>query len=182
MTRILKQLGLATFVLATVSSAAEAHTGVGAVHGFGAGFMHPLTGMDHIAAMVAVGILAVRVGGKAIWMVPLAFLSMMAAAAVATSFGLAIPFAEAGIMASVLVLGGAALKQMNISVLAAAGIAGFFAVFHGVSHGLEMPAGSTVSGYAAGFLAATTALHLVGIAVALATASVFRRRYSGIVN
>lgn len=159
-------LRLATAFLALAPAVASAHPGhesIGLVHGF----MHPLGGFDHIIAMVAVGLLAAQLGGRALWLVPASFVAAMSVAGFAASTGVALPYVETGIAVSVVVLGAVALFGVAMPVAAAMGLAGFFAVFHGYAHGLEMP--ETVSGFAygAGFVAATAMLHGVGIGLGL---------------
>jgi len=157
---------LALFFLCLPVSA-FAHIGVGDASGLANGFSHPLSGLDHVLAMVAVGLFAARLGGSALWLVPAAFISMMALAAVAAMAGIGLPIAEIGIALSVVVLGLAIAFEFNPPLLAAMALVGMFAIFHGHSHGTEMP--ETVSGltYGAGFLVATGALHVLGIALGL---------------
>jgi urease accessory protein len=129
--------------------------------------MHPLGGVDHIIAMVAVGLLAARLSGRALWLVPASFVAAMTAAGFAASAGLALPYVETGIAVSVVVLGAVAVFGVAMPAAAAMGLVAFFAVFHGYAHGLEMP--ETVSGlaYGVGFVAATAMLHGIGIAFGL---------------
>jgi urease accessory protein len=154
--------------LALVATPGLAHTGAGAAGGFAAGLAHPPGGLDHLLAMIAVGLSAALIGGRALWAMPLGFMAAMAAAGAAAVSGLALPFVELGIGLSVVAIG--AMAAMGASVPAALGVAvaAIFALFHGHAHGTEMPA--TVSGltYGAGFLAATGALHLAGIGLGAA--------------
>ncbi len=159
-------LRLVTAFAALTPVAASAHPGhdaSGLVHGF----LHPLGGVDHIIAMVAVGLLAARLGGRALWLVPASFVAAMAAAGFAASAGMVLPYAETGIAVSVVALGAVALFGVAMPVAAAMGLVAFFAVFHGYAHGLEMP--DTVSGmaYGAGFVVATALLHGIGIGLGL---------------
>jgi urease accessory protein len=135
--------------------------------GFVHGFLHPLGGLDHILAMVAVGLFAARLGGRALWLVPASFVVTMAVAGVAGMTGFALPYVEAGIALSILVLGAAIALEMTMPVAAAMGLVAFFAVFHGHAHGAEMP--ETMSGlaYGGGFVVATAALHALGIGLGL---------------
>lgn len=155
--------------LLLMAGAAEAHTGAGVTHGFSHGFMHPIGGMDHILAMVAVGLFAAHLGGRAIWMVPMAFMSMMAAGGLLGIAGVPVPFIELGIAASVLVLGAIVALQWSPPVLIAMSIVGFFAVFHGYAHGAEMPESAGGLAYAAGFVLATGLLHALGIGLGFGT-------------
>jgi len=160
-------LALAAFALALVPGAALAHTGVGIEHDLAHGFLHPIGGIDHILAMVAVGVFAFVLGGRALYLVPLAFVGMMV---VGFLLGLAqvdLPFVELGIALSSVVIGGVAALGRPMPVIAASALVGLFAVFHGVAHGAEMPADAAGWQYALGFVAATAMLHLVGIAAAL---------------
>jgi urease accessory protein len=162
----LLRLAGAFIALAPVAAWAHpGHNGDGA--GLVDGFMHPLSGYDHIIAMVAVGVLAARLGGRALWLVPASFVAAMTVAGLAGSTGVALPYVETGILASVLVLGAVALFGMAMPVAAAMGLVGFFAVFHGYAHGLEMPETASALAYGAGFVAATAMLHAVGIGLGL---------------
>ena len=138
-----RRLPLIALALTAMASAAEAHTGIGGVTGFAHGFVHPLTGADHLAAMFAVGLLAARLGGRALWAVPGAFLAMMGLGALAGLAGATLPFVETGILLSVIVLGLAVLVRRYMTVAAATLLAGFFAVFHGFAHGTELPAATS---------------------------------------
>jgi urease accessory protein len=167
---------VATIALPTIASAHPGHDGTS---GFIHGFLHPLGGLDHILAMVAVGLFAARLGGRALWLVPASFVITMAAAGIAGMAGLALPYVEAGIALSILVLGAAIALETTMPVAAAMGLVAFFAVFHGHAHGAEMP--ETMSGlaYGAGFVAATAALHALGIGLGLAigrSSEMFGRR------
>jgi urease accessory protein len=163
MTRI---VSLAILFLVGMAGAAGAHPGHGAT-GLLNGFAHPFTGLDHLAAMIAVGLLAARIGGKALWLVPGSFLTMMAVGGTAGLLGYSIPYTEAAIAVSVAVLGAAAILRWRMPVALAVALAGFFAIFHGLAHGAEMPESATGFAYAAGFVSATAVLHLVGIGMGL---------------
>jgi urease accessory protein len=165
-----RKLGLAAFILAMAATAAEAHTGSHA-----AGFAHPFTGYDHLVAMVAAGVLAARLGGNAVWIVPTSFVSMMALGGLAGMAGVTLPLFEAAIFASIFVLGAAALFARNVPPALAAGFAGFFAIFHGFAHGAEIPADAAGLPYAAGFLAATALLHFGGIGLGLLASSLEKK-------
>jgi urease accessory protein len=182
MNRIARRLAAASLALvATIAlpAIASAHPGHDGTPGFIHGFLHPLGGLDHILAMVAVGLFAARLGGRALWLVPASFVVTMAAAGIAGMAGLALPYVEAGIALSILVLGAAIALETTMPVAAAMGLVAFFAVFHGHAHGAEMP--ETMSGlaYGTGFVAATAALHALGIALGLligCTSELFGRR------
>jgi urease accessory protein len=148
-------------------TAALAHPGHGA-DGFAHGFAHPLGGLDHVLAMIAVGLYAALLGGRALWLVPASFVGMMAAGGALGMAGIALPFTEIAIALSVVALGLAVTLRVNLPVAAAMALAGAFAIFHGHAHGAEMPADATGLSYAAGFLFATALLHGAGIALGVA--------------
>ncbi len=152
---------LPVFILAP--SLAHAHTGVGHAAGFLHGVCHPFGGLDHILAMVAVGIWAAQISGKVIWAVPTTFVSVMIIGGILGIAGIAIPFVEQGIVMSVLILGVLIAAAVRLPLSASVAIVGLFAIFHGYAHGAEIP--STVSGvaYGIGFALATATLHLSGI-------------------
>jgi urease accessory protein len=156
-------------LLATVfSTAAFAHPGDHSHIGFAAGFAHPFTGLDHLLAMVAVGLWASQLGGRALWLLPLSFPVVMAAGAALGFGGITLPWAEIGITASVLVLGAAVALTWRPSLAVSLPLIGLFALLHGYAHGVELPAQTSALGYAAGFVAATFTLHLAGLAIGLA--------------
>ena len=172
-------LGFCVAVFALVPVAASAHVGVGETHGFVHGFSHPFNGIDHILAMVAVGLFAAHLGGRALWLVPLTFVFVMALAGIAGMAGFQLPFVEIGIGMSVIVFGLAVALQLRIPTLVAMGLVGFFAIFHGHAHGMEMPHGVSGLFYGVGFICATTLLHALGVGLGLAigqTSQVCSRR------
>jgi len=156
-------------VLATclLPSLAYAHVVAGQAGGFAHGFLHPLTGFDHLAAMVAVGLWAAQRGGRALWVVPLTFVGVMSLGALLGAPGVPVALVEPGIVASVFVLGLLVAGAVRLPLLASSLIVGVFALFHGYAHGVEMP--QTVSGlaYGIGFVLATGLLHGCGIALGL---------------
>jgi urease accessory protein len=149
---------------------AWAHTGVGGASGFAEGVLHPLSGPDHVLAMVAVGLWAGLVGGRALWAWPKAFVGVMMAGAVMGWSGLPMPGVEAGIVLSVVALGAAIALRLSIPVAAGALVCGLFALFHGHAHGAELPDGAGASAFVAGFSLATIALHAFGVGLGLALA------------
>jgi urease accessory protein len=153
--------------LALAPTAALAHTGAGDVHGLVHGFMHPIGGLDHVLAMLAVGVFAAMLGGRALYMVPLAFVSMMTVGFLLGLGGVHLPFVEVAIALSSIVIGAAAALGKSMKTVVAAALVGVFAVFHGMAHGTEMPLGASGFEYAAGFVAATILLHFAGIAAAM---------------
>jgi len=151
-------------------TAALAHTGHGDTSGFLHGFMHPVGGIDHILAMVAVGVFAFVLGGRALFLVPLAFVAMMAAGFVLGLGQVDVPFVELGIALFSVVIGAAAAWGKPMPVAAAMSLVGVFAIFHGHAHGAEMPVDASGLEYAAGFIVATALLHAAGIASAMGVA------------
>lgn len=158
---------IATAVIA-MPAVAQAHTGVGSASGLVHGFMHPVGGLDHMLAMVAVGMFAFILGGRALWLVPASFVIMMAVGGLLGMEGVAVPFVETGIAASVIVLGLAVAFRWQAPVAAAMAAVGLFSVFHGHAHGAEMPLDSSGLTYALGFMAATALLHISGIGLGAA--------------
>jgi urease accessory protein len=162
---------IAAIVLVLLPGAALAHTGHGDAGGFAHGFMHPPSGLDHVLAMVAVGLYAALLGGRALWMVPATFVGVMAIGGALGTAGFALPYVEIAVALSVVVLGLAVALRVSLPTLAATALVGLFAIFHGYAHGAEMPQDTSVYPYAAGFMLATAALHGAGIAMGLAAAS-----------
>lgn len=154
---------LITIALSVISTAAWGHVGVGDTNGFVHGFSHPMNAIDHILAMVAVGLFAAHLGGRALWLVPVTFVAMVALAGIIGMTGAPLPFVEIGIGLSVVVLGLAIAFQINPSTLACMALVGFFAIFHGHAHGAEMPEGASGLEYGIGFICATVLLPTVGI-------------------
>jgi urease accessory protein len=169
-TASLAALSAGVLALLLAAPAAEAHVGVGATAGFAHGFTHPFLGLDHVCAMLAVGLWAAQRGGRARWLLPLTFVAVMAVGGAAGMLGLALPFAEQGIVASVLVLGVLVAAAARLPLAAGALLVGVFAFFHGHAHGAEMPATALGLAYGAGFMLATALLHVCGIALAMALA------------
>ena len=156
-------LALLAFVLPPV---AQAHVGLGDAGGLAHGLAHPLTGLDHLCAMLAVGLWAFQRGGRAVWLVPLVFLGVMALGGALGVAGIALPFVERGIVASVLVLGVLIAAATRLPLLASALLVGVFALFHGHAHGAEMPATASGLAWGTGFLISTASLHVAGIVIA----------------
>ena len=160
-----------TFALAALclfAGAASAHTGNHTpVTGFAGGLAHPMTGLDHLFAMVAIGLWAAQQGGRALWAVPAAFLAAMGLGGLLVWTGGALPQVEAGIALSVLVLGLLIATRRQWAVPAGMALAAGFAVFHGYAHGLAMPLAASPALYAMGFVLATLGLHGLGIAGSL---------------
>lgn len=160
-------------LLILLPGAALAHTGAGDVSGFVHGVVHPLLGLDHVLAMLGVGVLAFVVGGRALMLVPLAFVAMLVGGFMLGAAGL--PVVEPAIALSSVVIGGAAALNRPMPLKGAMALAGLFAVFHGQAHGAEMPAGASALLYALGFVAASAGLHGAGIVAARAAAWTSKR-------
>ena len=161
---------LIPLIFIALPTAALAHTGHGEASGFMHGFEHPIGGIDHILAMVAVGVFAFVLGGRALWLVPLSFVLMMAVGFLLGIGQIDLPFVELGIALSSVVIGAAAAWGRPMPVAGAMALVGVFAIFHGHAHGAEMPADTSGLEYAAGFIVATALLHAAGIAAALGVA------------
>jgi urease accessory protein len=153
-------------ILALGRPRALAHEG-GAAGGFVTGFLHPILGWDHVAAMVAVGLWGAFLGSPAIWLLPVAFPLVMALGGALGVAGVPLPAVETGIAASAMVIGVAVALAARPPIWVAAVVVAFFAIFHGHAHGAEMPAAASPLAYAAGFVIATGLLHLAGIALGL---------------
>lgn len=157
--------GLALSLL--LPSIVQAHVNAGETAGFWHGFQHPIGGLDHILAMVAVGLWAAQLGGTATFALPLAFVGVMALGGGLGIMSVPLPFVEQGIVASDLILGGLVLVAARLPLAVSVGIVGLLAMFHGYAHGVEMPKDADAISYAIGFIIATTTLHFVGMGTAL---------------
>lgn len=158
---------VSAFILLLTSAGAQAHIIPGDVHGFGSGFAHPLHGLDHILVMIAVGLWAAQLGGRARWLVPASFVGVMALGGALAMSGLRVPFTEEGILLSVLVMGILIAVAARFPLPASMAIVGLFAFFHGHSHGMEMPVNAVGLAYGAGFALATALLHACGIGMGM---------------
>lgn len=173
--RSVRRLAVGLTALA-LPAMAHAHTGLGHTHGFLAGAAHPVLGVDHVCAMIAVGLWAAQRGGRALWAVPSTFVLVMALGGALGMAGVSLPWVEPGIVASVLILGLLIAASVRLPVVLSAGVVALFAVFHGYAHGAEAPATMSGFAYGAGFMAVTATLHLVGIALAAVMARTGRER------
>jgi urease accessory protein len=160
------RLSFALFLplIAVVTGPAVAHTGKGAGGGILTGFLHPILGLDHVAAMVAVGLWGAILGRPAIWVLPVAFPLVMAIGGALGVAGIELPWIETGIAASAVAIGLAVALALRPPVVVAALTVGGFAIFHGHAHGTEMPTAANPVAYAVGFVLGTGLLHLAGIA------------------
>lgn len=159
--------GLLALVPLLISQGAFAHAGHGDTQGFVLGFAHPFSGLDHVLAMVAVGIWAAQMGRQALWLLPLAFVLLMAVGGAAGMAGLGLPGIEAGIALSSVVLGVMVLAKVQMRALLAAMLVGVLALFHGYAHGAELPVAAAGLHYAGGFVAGTVLLHVGGMMLGL---------------
>ena len=153
----------ATLAIATPAFAHPGHSG----HEFVDGWVHPFSGIDHLLAMIAVGLLAVRIGGKAIWIMPLTFIVAMLAGGGLAELGVPMPGVEWWISSSVLALGVMVAAMEVIPLKYGAALVALFAIFHGHAHASEMT-GTSITVYALGFVLATAVLHACGVGVGLA--------------
>jgi len=164
MTPHLRNLLIIAFPL-FISNTALAHSGEGLAGGLMSGFMHPVAGLDHVTAMVAVGILGAFLGRPAIWILPVVFPLVMTFGGVLGLLGIPIPYIEAGIAVSSIVLGLMILFALKPPLWIAAIIVAAFAIFHGHAHGTELPKAANALAYSVGFVVSTGLLHLVGIGI-----------------
>jgi urease accessory protein len=150
---------------AALPATAFAHPQVGSATGFLTGFLHPLTGLDHIIAMVAVGLWGAQLGAPAIWMLPVTFPIVMAFGGFLGLVGVPVPGVEIGIALSGVLLGAAVLTESRPPLWIAAALIAVFAICHGHAHGAELPPGTSGMTYSIGFVVATGLLHACGIGI-----------------
>jgi len=157
---------LALVAASLAPSIAMAHDGASLPYGsFLGGLTHPVLGLDHFLAMVSVGIVSAQIGGRAIWTVPATFVAIMALGGLLGYMDIGLTAIEAGIAASVLVLGGAIALDKTVPVVFAMCAVAIFAVFHGYAHGAEMPSVANPVTYVAGFMTGTVLLHVMGVVI-----------------
>lgn len=164
--RIDRRAAVTTFVMSLAMLAAGpalAHTGEGITGGFISGLYHPVFGLDHVVAMVGVGLWGAVLGAPAIWILPIVFPLVMALGAALGIAGVTVPLIEPGIALSGVVLGLLILFFVRLPLVAAAILVGFFAIFHGYAHGTELPNAANPLAYAVGFVISTGILHAIGI-------------------
>lgn len=163
---MVKRIGLALVGLGMGVAPAFAHLNPAEHGSFAAGFSHPLFGLDHILAMVAVGLWAALLGGRSVWLVPTAFVGTMLAGFAVALAGVPLPFVEPVILASVVAIGLMAAVALSVPTVAAMAVVGVFALFHGHAHGGELGAAGAWP-FAIGFALTTALLHTAGIALGL---------------
>lgn len=165
-----------TLLLSLFSCAAFAHES-GGDNGFVSGILHPILGLDHLLAMLCVGILSAQLGGRSIWQLPLTFVLVMVIGGLLGVFQIPMPAVEVGISLSVLVLGAGIAIDRELAPWIAIGFTALFAVFHGYAHGLEMPSMATPASYVSGFVLGTASIHIIGVFIGVfATQKVLRRK------
>ena len=157
----------AGLVLVLAASLAQAHTGAELESGFISGFAHPLLGLDHLLAMVAVGIWGATLGRPLVWALPVVFPLLMVVGGVLGIAGVDLPYVQAGIAISVIVLGIAIAAAWRAPIALAVAIVAMFGIFHGFSHGQELAKVAAPAAYATGFVISTGLLHLAGIGIGL---------------
>ena len=163
---MLKRISYAAAFLGAATAPAFAHLDPAEHGSFMAGISHPLTGIDHILAMVAVGLWASQIGGRALYAVPAAFVATMALGFALAVSGVALPFVEPAVLASVIGLGLLVAMAVRLPVSASAAVVGVFALFHGHAHGGELGGAGAVS-FGLGFLVSTAALHAAGLGLGI---------------
>jgi len=161
---MVREVVLALFVF-LCAEMAFAHPQKGEAVGFLTGFRHPLSGLDHVLAMVAVGLWGAQLGSPAIWVLPVAFPMVMAVGGMLGLMGVPLPWTEYGIALSAILLGAAVMFEVRPRLGIAAALVGFFAIFHGHAHGTELPPGQSALLYSMGFVIATGCLHALGIGI-----------------
>jgi len=161
-------LRAALLAIAAAPVVALAHEETGQAAGILAGLAHPVSGLDHVLAMIAVGLWGAVLGAPAIWVLPVAFPLVMALGGLLGLLGIPLPGVEIGIAVSAIVLGLMVLAEVRPALWLAAAIVAFFAVFHGHAHGRELPEGTSALLYSLGFVVATGLLHAVGIVLGVA--------------
>ncbi|MFO1407789.1 MAG: HupE/UreJ family protein [Steroidobacteraceae bacterium] len=163
-TRVATTIGAGAALL-MAAGAVQAHAQLGRATGFVTGLMHPVSGADHVLAMVAVGLWGAQLGLPAIWLLPVTFPIVMALGGLLGLLGVPLPGVEIGIAASALLLGSMVAAERRPPLYVAAFLVGLFAVFHGHAHGTELGPGESGLLYSLGFVIATGCLHAVGIAI-----------------
>jgi len=158
---------LAALVMVLATAPLYAHVQEGAAAGFLTGLKHPISGLDHVLAMISVGLWGAQLGAPAVWALPVTFPMVMAVGGFLGLVGVPLPGVEIGVAASAILLGAMVLTEARPPLAVAAALVAFFAIFHGYAHGAELPPGQSGLTYSIGFVVATGCLHGVGIAIGL---------------
>jgi urease accessory protein len=156
-------------VILLATTTAHAHSEGGLAGGFLSGFFHPINGIDHVIAMVAVGLWGAFLGSPALWVLPMVFPLVMTIGGALGVMGVPVPAVETGIAVSAIALGGVVAGAVRPPLWVAAVLVGVFAIFHGHAHGTELPSAADPIAYSLGFVTATGLLHLAGIGLGLLT-------------
>jgi urease accessory protein len=179
-----RESSLALLIVLLSAVPASAHVLEGQAQGFLTGLAHPVSGLDHVLAMIAVGLWGAQLGTPAIWMLPVTFPMVMALGGFLALVGVPLPGVEIGIALSALLLGLMVAVEAKPALVIAAALVGFFAIFHGHAHGTELPPGESGLMYSIGFVIATGTLHGLGIAIGVVhkwTAGRIALRVAGVV-
>lgn len=156
---------IVVLALAVWPPSTHAHVEQGQAAGFFTGLGHPVSGLDHVLAMIAVGLWGAQLGVPALWLLPVTFPMMMAVGGMLGLLGMSLPGVEVGIAASAILLGLAVMSELRPPIAVGLGVVALFAIFHGHAHGTELQAGQNALLYSMGFVVATGCLHGIGIAV-----------------
>ena len=172
MTKAMRHMLFFVFFLVSAAyllwaTSAYAHVDRGEAAGFFTGLQHPWSGLDHILAMIAVGLWGAQLGNPALWVLPVTFPMVMSFGAMMGLLGIPVPGVEIGIAVSAILLGTMVLAEVRPKLVIAAVLVGIFAIFHGHAHGTELPPGQSGLLYSMGFVIATGVLHGIGIAIGL---------------
>jgi urease accessory protein len=170
----IKRVTYSAIAFAATALPAEAHVGVGPTSSFSSGFVHPLSGLDHVTVMLAVGLWAAQKGGRAMWAWPTVFIGVMLVGGILGMEHVPVPLVEPAILASTVAFGLLVALAVDLPVLAGVAIIGVFAFFHGHAHGTEAAVGAGGIEYLAGFAGSTALLLAIGIALASAPRSRFQ--------
>jgi len=171
-------LGSLFALVAMMPEVAQAHVTEGPIGGFTAGIAHPFTGIDHLTAMLAVGIWGAQMGGRSVWTLPVTFPLVMTIGGILGMAGVPLSHIETGIALSMLVLGAAIVLAWRPPEWVALAVIAVFAICHGYAHGVELPDAADPAAYATGFVVATGAIHVIGIGIGLSLGKLFHGWFS----
>ena len=163
----ISELLITVLIILAFPLSAWAHIESGQAGGFVSGLSHPVSGLDHVLAMIAVGLWGAQLGAPAMWLLPIAFPMMMAFSGMLGLMGISVPGIEIGIALSGIVLGALIFTETRLPLTGALLLVGFFAIFHGHAHGTELESGQNAMLYSLGFVICTGTLHGVGIGMGL---------------